>query len=221
MHAQTSENEFVTAFRNQLTWLPDQTEINPLKKINPLRPFMIKYNEWRMDKYLMKIMSQRFSSRSETGPTEHRKRGRPIIDLALDSYKESGDAVKGHLDRAEFQKAALQHIKVFMFAGHDTTSSTICWVAYALSQYPDCLGRFRQECDEVFGPDVSQTAQKIQEQPHLISYMQYSAAVIKEALRLWPAASSVRRGESGFFLHHEGKQYQTYEGESALHLHLD
>ena len=219
MHAQTSENEFVTAFRSQLTWLPDQTEINPLKKMNPLRPFMIKYNEWRMDKYLMNIMSQRWTSRAETGPMEQRKRSRPVIDLALDSYQESGDVDKGYLDRIEFQKAALQHIKVFMFGGHDTTSSTICWVAYALSQYPDCLRRFRKECDDVFGPDASQTAQKIKDQPRLIGELQYSAAIIKETLRLWPAASSVRRGEPGFFLHHEGKQYETYEGEPGLNLH--
>ena len=101
------------------------------------------------------------------------------------------------------------HIKVFMFAGHDTTSSTICFAAYELAEHPEAMQKVRHEYDEVFGTDVSETAQKIKDDPYIINRLPYTAAVIKEVLRLWPPASSVRMGEPGFFLNYEGKKYPT------------
>ena len=265
MNAQTTENDFVSAFRNQLNWLPNLSEANPFKLLNPFRPLIVKYNERRMNRFLMKVMNDRFASRSADASTEKRKRSRPVIDLALDTYLEEGEYLSelflkclahfglskscfvglksfssidriqtlacpwtgfqqalfilictiggrttdNKVDEALFQKSAMDHIKVFMFAGHDTTSSTICYVAYALSKHPECSAKFRQECNEVFGSDTSQTAAKIKADPHIINRLPYTVAIVKEALRLWPAASSVRMGQPGFFLHFEGKQYPT------------
>lgn len=61
----------------------------------------------------------------------------------------------------------------------------------------------------MFGSDVTQTARRIKEDPYLINKLPYTVAIIKETLRLWPPASSVRIGEPGFFIHHDGKQYPT------------
>ena len=211
MHAQTTENDFVSAFRNQLLWLPNANEMNPFKLFNPVRPIVFKYNEWRMNRFLTKIMTKRFEKFAEKRATAKGERGRPIIDLALDNYQENG--INDGANLRLFEQGALDHIKVFMFAGHDTTSSTICYVAYALARNPECLERFRLECDEIFGPDSSQTAQRIKNQPHLINQMPYTVAIIRETLRLWPAASSVRSGEPGFFLQHDGELYPT-EGKA-------
>ena len=215
MNAQISENDFVSAFRNQLKWLPKENEINPFKMFNPMRPLVYKYNEWRMNRYLIKVMNERFAARYNENFAEEKKQSRPVIDLALDVYlAEDSDGDKEKRNRA-FIEGAIEHFKVFMFGGHDTTSSTICWVAHALATHPECLKKFRQECDEVFGSDVSKTAQKIKDDPHCINRLPYTVAIIKETLRLWPAASSVRIGEPGFFLQHEGRQYPT-EGRSSL-----
>ncbi|KAL9125405.1 MAG: hypothetical protein Q9217_005390, partial [Psora testacea] len=164
MHAQTSEDDFVSAFRNQLTWLPKANESNPFKIFNPVRPIVYKYNERRMNNFLMKIMNNRFAARSSSDIRE-KKRPRPIIDLALDVYLEDEPAAKADVAQI-FKKAAINHIKVFMFAGRDTASSTICYAACALSEIPEAMKRVQQEYDEVFGPDISETAQKIKDDPY-------------------------------------------------------
>ena len=215
MNAQISENDFVSAFRNQLRWLPKENEFNPFKLFNPLRPFAYMYNKWRMHRYLTSIMSERFALRYSDCAKKEKKRSRPAIDLALDAYLEESSGEDETKLKKAFMREAMDHVKVFMFGGHDTTSSTICYVAYALAAHPECLGKFRQECDEVFGPDISQTANKIKEDPYMINRLTYSAAIIKECLRLWPAVSSVRIGEAGFSLQHKGKQYPT-EGQLYL-----
>ena len=66
-----------------------------------------------------------------------------------------------------------------------------------------------KEYDDVFGPDINQTAARIKKDSYLINKLPYTVAIIKETLRLWPPASSVRKGVPGFWLHYEGKQYPT------------
>ena len=217
MHAQTSENEFVSAFRHQLTWLLNTQALNPFVIFNPLRPIVFQYNKWRMEKYLLRVMDERFSSRTGLQDSKSRKH-RPIIDLALDAYLSEHGNTATSID-ATFKRFALDQIKTFMFAGHDTTSSTICYVAHMLAKHPEEMRRVRQEYDEVFEPDVSETAQRIKDDPYLLNKLPITVAVIKEVLRLFPAASSVRKGLPGLSIHHDGRQYPT-EGKVPRSRHL-
>ncbi len=210
MHAQTSENDFVAAFRNQLTWLPRSNELNPFRILNPLRPIVFQYNKWRMDRFVSKVMNERFAALPGVqGKEKDNRKKRPVIDLALDAYL--NDTKSTTID-ATFKRFAIDQIKTLMFAGHDTTSSTICNVAYMLYKHPEALQRVRQEYDDVFGTDVEQTAAGIREDPYRLNRLPYSVAIIKEVLRLFPPASSIRKGVPGLFLHYDGKQYPT-EGE--------
>ena len=212
MHAQTTENDFVSAFRHQVTWLLKSNERNLFVLFNPLRPIVFQYNKWRMDRFVGKALDERFSSRPEGRQVNDRvvKRSRPVIDLALDAYHEEEGAkhTMTGIDSV-FKRFATDQIKTFMFAGHDTTSSTICYVAYALSEHPDALRKVRQEYDEVFGPNIEQTPHLIKKDPYLLNKLPYTVAIIKEVLRLYPAASTVRKGLPGFSLHYDGKQYPT------------
>ncbi len=63
------------------------------------------------------------------------------------------------------------------------------------------------ECDEIFGKDINQTAQRIKDDPNLLNKLPCSVTPIKEILRLYPPASSIRACKPGFFLHHDGNQY--------------
>ncbi len=210
MHAQTSENDFVSAFRNQVTWLPRSNEFNPFRILSPLRPIVFQYNKWRMDRFISTVIDERFTARPGFLEKEtENKRKRPVIDLALSAYL--NDTNSTTID-ATFKRVAMDQIKTFMFAGHDTTSSTICYVAYLLSKHPDALQRVRQEYDDVFGMNVEHTAAAIKEDPYLLNKLPYTVAIIKEVLRLFPPASSIRMGLPGRFLHYDGKQYPT-EGE--------
>lgn len=89
--------------------------------------------------------------------------------------------------------------RVCLFAGHDTTSSTICYAYHLLQKHPQCLQRIREEHEAILGP-VSQAAERIKQDPKILHKLEYTLCVIKEALRLFPAASAPRKGKKGLFL---------------------
>lgn len=111
---------------------------------------------------------------------------------------------------AIFKGFAMSQIKLFIFAGHDTTSSTLDYIFYLLSKSPSALQRLRAEHRKVFALDFKETASMIIDNPHLLNQLPYTVAVIKETLRLFPPASSPREGELGFFVTDEqGRQFPT------------
>lgn len=74
---------------------------------------MLKYNTWKMDRYISQQLDERFATSKGRGKTKH------VVDLALEAYlKEvkgttgSTENVKG-LD-AEFKRAAISNMKVFV-----------------------------------------------------------------------------------------------------------
>ena len=62
-----------------------------------------------------------------------------------------------------------------------------------LQKHPDCLARIRQEHDTVLG-SVESTPQVIKDDPFVLNKLEYTLSVVKETLRLWPPASSIRKG---------------------------
>lgn len=89
----------------------------------------------------------------------------------------------------------------FLFAGHDTTSTLICWILYELSRTPRALRALREEFVDLFGTHA--TTQSIVSQllgpegNELINRMTYASAVIKETLRLWPPGATARKTQPG------------------------
>ena len=71
-------------------------------------------------------------------------------------------------------------MKVFIFAGHDTTNATFCYVFYLLSRHPLALRRIRAEHDDVFGPDLTQTAAIINTKSQSLKQLPFMLAVIKK-----------------------------------------
>jgi cytochrome P450 len=100
---------------------------------------------------------------------------------------------------AAFREGVITQIRLFLFAGHDTTSSTICYALYLLRKHPSCLRRIRAEHDAVLGP-VAHAAARLRAAPHLLHRLEYTLCVIKETLRLFPPASSSRQGARGLVL---------------------
>lgn len=93
----------------------------------------------------------------------------------------------------------------FLFAVHDTTSTTIAWAFYELSRTPHALQAVRAELDELFGPDPSPAAVAARllsaGGDELVQRMSYTMAVIKETLRLWPPGATSRIAQPGGGLH--------------------
>lgn len=138
-----------------------------------------------MDRFVGEVLNERFSSRPDKEAANSRvaKRNRTVIDLALDTYHEEEGAkyTTTGIDTT-FKRFAMNQIKTFMFAAHDTTSSTICYIAYALSEHVEALRKVRQEYDEVFGTDLEQTPHLIKKDLYLLNKLPYTVAIIKEIL---------------------------------------
>ncbi|KAF1945072.1 cytochrome P450 [Clathrospora elynae] len=195
----TTDNEFMRTMRNTLAWMPDVQSINPWHRNHPLRPIMWKYYKRKMDKYIGRVLDERFTVRNAEARKTKVKAG---IDLALEEYvKESGQNVDSQniqMD-AEFRRFAIDNLLILLFAGHDTTASTICYCYHLLYKHPEALAKVRRELDEVFGAGTSAT-QQLKDNPYLVNKLEYTLAVIKEVLRLWPPASGVRQGKKGYFV---------------------
>lgn len=183
--------------------------MNPLKKYNPMRPFVYWYNTRKMNSILGKVLDDRFASRKANEQLQSSTFGKPIIDSALDNYL--NDESQKSRDRIDptFKEFAVDQIKLFLFAGHDTTSTTASYMYHLLSKNPSALHTVRKELDDVLGLDIAQGPRILSENPHLLNKLHYSNAVIKETLRLYPPVSSARTGEPGFFLEHDGVKYPT------------
>ncbi|GAB7354358.1 hypothetical protein MBLNU459_g4865t1 [Dothideomycetes sp. NU459] len=195
-NSQRSENELVSAFESLVRWIPIGGLGNPSELINPIRPLILRWNTWRMNRYVSRELEARFASRKSRGKTKH------VIDLALETYlREKGDSTNDvtTLDKT-FKREAINNVKIFLFAGHDTSSSAICYCFYHLSRNPEALAAMRRECDDLFGTDVTKTAELIKDSPILLNKMEYGLAVIREVLRLQPPASTVRIGAKDFFI---------------------
>lgn len=198
--SQRGPNELVDAFMRQVRWQKIGAQFNPIELIDfPIRTPIQWYLTWKMDRYIGKRLDERFATR------EGRGRSKAVVDLALEAYLKEVKGASGDLSTVkgidpEFKQAAIANMKTFVFAGHDTTSSTIVYTFYYLSKNPEMLAKIRKEHDEVFGTDPDATADRLREDARLLNRLEYTLAVIREVLRLQPPASTVRVGQKGFFL---------------------
>lgn len=194
-NSQLSENDLVSAFESQVRWIPSGSVLDILELINIFRPLVIRYNTWKMKRYISNELEKRFASREKRGKTKH------VIDLALETYLKENQT-KGATNSLdpEFKRKAIDNVTIFIFAGHDTSSSTICYCFYHLSRNQEALSAMRREIKGIFGPDSLKIGELIQDDPWLLNKMDYGLAVIREVLRLHPPASSVRAGVKEYVL---------------------
>lgn len=148
-------------------------------------------------------------------------RPRTLLEIALtrvlkDASKSQGSSGPSRLDQQSID-SIIANLKLFLFAGHDTTSSTICWMLKLLQDNPECLRLLRAEHDSILGSDPSRAASLLRESPQLLNKLVYTHGVVKEALRLYPLAATVRQGEPGFSLSVPGSDLQYPTEETAIH----
>ena len=225
LDCQRKSNPMVDALRRQMRWMAFGGEVNPLQQYHPIRPFVHRYNTYIMDRYISPEVDARFEIHRQSLESRDSAssvvRSKSVIDLALSAYLKQNLSVsnRGGIDPV-FKMIAINQMKLFLFSGHDTTSSTVCYIIYLLSVYPQILSKVRAEHDDILGQDSSQAANRISQDPYLINKLPYTNAgnfsyatcsipkmvkltltvlvVIKESMRLFPAASTTRRGEPSF-----------------------
>ncbi|KAH8778644.1 cytochrome P450 [Diaporthe sp. PMI_573] len=211
LHCQDGNNPFFESLKDAISWIvPDHSPPNILKSMHPLRRFQL----WNANR----IMKDYVKPRIERGVAEHaQSKGdtagpKTIMSLAIKSYVNEVQGISGIAEvDPSFVEMAVSQIKIFMLAGHDTTGSTLCFIYHLLNRNKSALEAIRAEHDEVFGKDTTAVRANISANPQLLNQLPFTAAVIKETLRLFPPVGTVRQGSEDFFLTHPdtGMRYPT------------
>jgi len=197
LNSQSGPNALADGMLSQIQWWHNaNSEVLPLSKLNPLRTFMQWKNSRQMDTYIGAELDKRYEE-YKTDPNS--VSGVSVIDLVFRAYlsgpyKSSTPPQK--LDK-DFRALAIRQIRLFVFAGHDSTASSICYTFHALSKNAGALARLRAEHDQVLGTDPAAAAHKIAANPRLVNELPFTLAVIKEAMRMHPPAGASRDGVPG------------------------
>ena len=219
LNAQKGYNVLADSMLNQIRWHQANAQTNPFSYLNVVRWYIQWANGRRMNKYIGKLLDKRYSDINADLLRGEDLRSKSVIDLILQAYattSSSDGKIPECLD-TEFRTFAIRQIRLFVFVGHDSTSSTICYIMHLLFGNPDKLHRIRKELDSVFqGADVS--SQIIQNQV-LLNHLPYTNAAIKEALRLFPPASASREGQPGLSVANDEGQSCPTDGAFVLTLH--
>ncbi|KAJ8131544.1 hypothetical protein O1611_g2083 [Lasiodiplodia mahajangana] len=140
------------------------------------------------NRVMRNILLPRIQAKFEDKVNHARKK--TIIGLAVESFNKAGPQSAGR-QQSGFVETLIANLKVFLFAGHDTTSSSICFMFKLLQDNPQALATLRKEHDDMFGADPEKAAQVLAVSPHLLSSLPYTLGVIKETLRLHPLAGTI------------------------------
>ncbi|KAK1985961.1 cytochrome P450 4V3 [Colletotrichum cereale] len=120
--------------------------------------------------------------------------GKTIIDLAMRPITRATDEEKAPVTDQLFVNTVISQLKLFMFAGHDTTATALCWVLHCIAKNPEVARKLRAEHDKILGEDPAMAAETLKESPHLLNSLLYTGGILKEALRLYPGPISMRDG---------------------------
>ena len=187
---------WIEALLAQRKWTAFGLEMGIWMPINPMRYWHIWNNTRIMNKYIDRDLDIWYNA------TLGGAKSKAIIDLALSGYNAEGK--KDELGRTQiddvFRQYARSQLKVFIFAGHDAASTTMCYAWLPLSRNPEAMARLRAELDNVLGPDSDAAAAVLSSNPALLNRLPYTLAVIKETLRLFPVVSSPRGGLKNYSL---------------------
>jgi cytochrome P450 len=207
LHNQRSEHVLSHALNTILAW---HSFWDPRMLLNPLRPIV----QWYYGNVIYSFVRTELQNRFEEIKTERAssargpRRAKSVATLAIEDYISQKELDTAHLDE-KFIRITANQIRLFLFAGNDTTSSTIVYMFHFLSKNPHALTKLQEEHDLIFGSGTD-AATKLRETPVLLNQCKYTLAVIKETLRLCPPSDSLRQGRVGATLtDKQGNVYPT------------
>lgn len=196
--------------------------------MHPFRPLVQRYNGRIMNSYIRQELERRFQEiKTAHAVDADGTRGKPksiksVTTLALEAYMaESPGLDILHNDRLDerFAHYAASQIRLFLFAGTDTTSTIIVYIYHMLAKHPEWLRKLRDEHDEVFGEDADAAATVLKESPSLLNNCKLTMAFIKEVMRIYAPAGTVRSGLQGITVtdHQGNEQPMEHIGANILH----
>lgn len=198
LNNQRNEHPYAKALNTIIAW---HSFWDPRVLLNPLRPIVQARAGRTVLSFIRSELEKRFlemkHAKKESAP-KTKNRAKSIIALALESYisgKQQDTDIDNIVLDANFAQLATNQIRLFVFAGNDSSSSTIDYMYHLLSKPENAsvLSKLRDEHNRIFGP-IPSTPQNLIDDPSLLNKCPYTLAIIKEVLRLYPPSSSLRQG---------------------------
>ncbi|KAB5523790.1 hypothetical protein PHYPO_G00156470 [Pangasianodon hypophthalmus] len=128
---------------------------------------------------LQKIKSERVAK-------DHKKRV-DFMQLMIDSQKSEKDDLNGkETNKGLNDHEILSQSMIFIFAGYETSSSTLSFLFYNLASNPETMKKLQEEIDATF-------PNKAEVDYDAVMNMDYLDAALNESLRLYPIAIRLER----------------------------
>ncbi|KAM6941813.1 cytochrome P450 3A40-like [Lycodopsis pacificus] len=108
-----------------------------------------------------------------------------FLQLMIDSQK-NNDLSNNEQNKGLSDHEILSQAMIFLFAGYETSSSSLTFLAYNLATNPHVMKRLQEEVDSTF-PDKGPIEYQA------LMQMEYLDSVINESLRLYPIAPRLER----------------------------
>ncbi|KAI0813523.1 cytochrome P450 [Xylaria sp. FL0064] len=184
--------------------------VQSLGYLNPLRSFEVWYNGRVLDQQIRAQIEKRAAVFQAEKVSDDQYVSSAMLDRVLADYFSQPGRQKSDPVDEDFMTMLCAQLRLLFFAGYDSTSSTIVSMCYLIWKHPDVLTKLRAEHDEVFGRNIEACPGKIIETPSILNSLPYTNAVIKEVMRLLPAAAGARHGCKDLVLKgSDGKEYPT------------
>ncbi|XDV17065.1 hypothetical protein PO909_016511 [Leuciscus waleckii] len=182
------KDPFVTNIKKMLKF----DFLNPLFLICALFPFVIPVLE-KMDLAFFPTSVTDFfyaalqKIKSERVANDHKKKRVDFLQLMVDSQT-AGKTQHGeeHTEKGLSDHEILSQSMIFIFAGYETSSSTLSFLFYNLATNPEAMKKLQEEIDETF-------PNKAPVDYEAVMNMDYLDAALNESLRLFPVAARLER----------------------------
>ena len=157
----------ISALPRQVPWLSFGAELNLWQRWHPVRPFVYWFNSRIMNHYAISELDARWAA--VRGGEFSVTKGRSVVDLALKNYVKTKDSVEDQTQDLDptLKTIILGQIKLFLFSGHNTASSSTCYLFHVLSQSQDTLAKLRKEHADKLTSDAGAASVLLSEFPHL------------------------------------------------------
>ncbi|XP_070832220.1 cytochrome P450 3A40-like [Chaetodon trifascialis] len=177
---------FVTNIKKMLKF----SLLNPLLIIAAVFPFMGPlFEKFELSLFPASVMKFFYAAvqkiKSERETSKQRVCRVDFLQLMMDSQKNGHSSGVGQ-DKGLSDHEILSQSMLFIFAGYETTSNTLSFLAHNLATNPHVMKQLQEEIDSTF-------PNKAPVEYDALMQMEYLDSVINESLRMYPIASRLER----------------------------
>ncbi|KAI1773588.1 cytochrome P450 [Hypoxylon cercidicola] len=224
LHAQTKGSPYLEDLQMISKLVVDSMSMNPLVKLQvALKKNAIRK---RIDASISAKINERLIALRDQNVVPSRKEPYSILDLMLrDKIIESQKSTSSIGFSQEEMTLLVTNVKGLLLGAQGTTVDSLCFTYMMLATHPEVLQKVREEHDTVFGKDMETTLQTLEASPRKLEELTYSAAVLKEALRMFPIGFSVKQAKPGATVTYRGHTYPIDDDMAIVleyqHLHYN